>query len=256
MNDATQADKLSGLGFNILVKLAEVEGLGGVPRTSMTVTQAFADANPNTVLALTAMYYEANLIWRAHPDIAAEAWTSLCQGRCRRDEEGCRLCPGREGGNRSTASAIRRSWSSRSRPCSRQIRTWSTVDASKAGTNKFLEQAHPARLEARPGRNGAGNAPRRPLAHDLARLRPLEAGQIGVQAAWPLPAEDEPDDRGAADDRDRMEPAGEAGKDAGPDKGGPARPGVARQSSSPRAVACWWRRPDPSWPGPARASGR
>ena len=79
MNDSTRAAELEGLGFNTLVKLAEVEGLGGVPRTSMTVTKEFAQQNPNLVLALTAMYYEANLMWRENPELAAEALASLAK---------------------------------------------------------------------------------------------------------------------------------------------------------------------------------
>jgi ABC-type nitrate/sulfonate/bicarbonate transport system substrate-binding protein len=74
MNDATQEDELAGLGFNILVRLAtEVKaGEGGVPRTSLTFLKPFVDANPNTVLRLTAMYTEANHLWRVDTDKAAE----------------------------------------------------------------------------------------------------------------------------------------------------------------------------------------
>jgi ABC-type nitrate/sulfonate/bicarbonate transport system substrate-binding protein len=79
MNDAVREGELTPLGFNVLVRLSEVQGLGGVPRTSLTVTKEFAAANPNTVLALSAMYLEANLMWREHPDIAAKAYAQLAQ---------------------------------------------------------------------------------------------------------------------------------------------------------------------------------
>jgi ABC-type nitrate/sulfonate/bicarbonate transport system substrate-binding protein len=65
MNDATQEDELTGLGLNILVRLAdEVEaGNGGVPRTSLTFLRPFTEQYPNTVLNLVAMYEEANHAW-------------------------------------------------------------------------------------------------------------------------------------------------------------------------------------------------
>lgn len=74
MNDATQEDELSGLGLNILVRLAdEVEaGEGGVPRTSLTFLRPFLEENPNTVLSLVAMYTEANWAWMQDPERSAE----------------------------------------------------------------------------------------------------------------------------------------------------------------------------------------
>ncbi|HEX5040913.1 MAG TPA: ABC transporter substrate-binding protein [Candidatus Limnocylindria bacterium] len=65
MNDATQEDELSGLGLNILVRLAdEVQaGEGGNPRTSLTFLTDFVDQYPNTVLDLVAMYTKANHDW-------------------------------------------------------------------------------------------------------------------------------------------------------------------------------------------------
>src|SRR6185436_4525022 len=68
---ALQGGSVAG-SMNDSTRAAEVEGLGGVPRTSMTVTKEFAQQNPNLVLALTAMYYEANLMWRENPELAAE----------------------------------------------------------------------------------------------------------------------------------------------------------------------------------------
>jgi ABC-type nitrate/sulfonate/bicarbonate transport system substrate-binding protein len=74
MNDATQEDELSGLGLNILVRLAEeVEaGEGGVPRTSLTFLRPFVEENPNTVLSLVAMYTEANWAWMQDAERSAE----------------------------------------------------------------------------------------------------------------------------------------------------------------------------------------
>ena len=74
MNDATQEDELAGLGFNILVRLAEeVEaGSGGVPRSSLTFMREFVETNPNTVLRLTAMHVEANHLWREDVDTSAD----------------------------------------------------------------------------------------------------------------------------------------------------------------------------------------
>ena len=74
MNDATQEDELSGLGLNILVRLAEeVEaGEGGNPRTSLTFLRPFVEENPNTVLNLVAMYTEANHAWMEDPERSAE----------------------------------------------------------------------------------------------------------------------------------------------------------------------------------------
>jgi ABC-type nitrate/sulfonate/bicarbonate transport system substrate-binding protein len=74
MNDATLENELEGLGFNILVRLAEeVEaGEGGVPRTSLTFLRPFVDENPNTVLRLVAMYTEANHLWMQDVERSAE----------------------------------------------------------------------------------------------------------------------------------------------------------------------------------------
>ena len=74
MNDATQENELEGLGLNILVRLAEEleAGEGGVPRTSLTFLQPFAEENPNTVLNLVAMYTEANHAWMQDPERSAE----------------------------------------------------------------------------------------------------------------------------------------------------------------------------------------
>lgn len=139
MNDATQADKLTGLGFNELVKLEDVKDLGGVARTSLTATQAFADANPNTMLALTAMEYEALLMWRANPDLAAEALASL---------EKVDLASA----TKELADSLAQPWVPLDGRCDPAVMEFTkqtliptnadlaTVDASKACTNKFLDQ--------------------------------------------------------------------------------------------------------------------
>jgi ABC-type nitrate/sulfonate/bicarbonate transport system substrate-binding protein len=79
MNDAVQEPDLVAQGFNPLVHLADVEGLGGVPRTSMTVTKTFANENPNTTLALTALYVEAQNMWKEHPEEAAACLARLAE---------------------------------------------------------------------------------------------------------------------------------------------------------------------------------
>ena len=74
MNDATQANDLTGLGLNILVKLADdvKPGQGGNPRTSLTFLRDFVDKYPNTVLDLVAMYTEANHAWMQDPAKSAQ----------------------------------------------------------------------------------------------------------------------------------------------------------------------------------------
>ncbi|HET8570011.1 MAG TPA: ABC transporter substrate-binding protein [Candidatus Limnocylindria bacterium] len=68
MQDQAIAQELTPLGFNILVKLTEVKGIGGVPRTSLIVPKSFEDKYPNTVLALTAVYLEGLTIMRKDPE--------------------------------------------------------------------------------------------------------------------------------------------------------------------------------------------
>jgi ABC-type nitrate/sulfonate/bicarbonate transport system substrate-binding protein len=81
MNDATQAEDLEGLGFNTLVRLADTvdDPDQGVARTSLTVLREFEEENPNTVLAMVAMYLEASVIWRNDPELAAEALAEFAE---------------------------------------------------------------------------------------------------------------------------------------------------------------------------------
>ena len=139
MNDATQEQDLAPLGFNILVKLAEEEGLGGVPRTSMTVTQAYAQANPNTILNLTAMYLEANLLWRSDADLAAEALTATAEMDAAEAKE-------------EIDSVLTENWEPLDGRCDPAVMEFTkqtlletnpdlaNVDASKACTNEFLDK--------------------------------------------------------------------------------------------------------------------
>lgn len=72
INDATQEDQLAELGLNVLVRLADVED-GGIVRTGLLWRRDFVEQYPNTVLNLTAMYAEANTLWREDPEMSAEA---------------------------------------------------------------------------------------------------------------------------------------------------------------------------------------
>lgn len=71
INDGTQEQNLAVLGIHPLVRLTEVEGVGGVPRTGLTFTRDFVAKYPNTVLNLVAIWLEANTTWRADPALSA-----------------------------------------------------------------------------------------------------------------------------------------------------------------------------------------
>jgi ABC-type nitrate/sulfonate/bicarbonate transport system substrate-binding protein len=77
--DITEIAAIADLGFHCLINLADIETAGGVARTSLTFTQEFVSKYPNTVLDLTAMYAEANVLWRADANHTAEALSSLAQ---------------------------------------------------------------------------------------------------------------------------------------------------------------------------------
>ncbi len=72
MNDSAIEDQLAELGFNVLVRLSEEEGLGGVVRSSLTFNADFVEEYPNTVLNLTALWMEANIAWRDELDLMAD----------------------------------------------------------------------------------------------------------------------------------------------------------------------------------------
>lgn len=77
--DTTEIAPIAELGFHCLINLAEVADSGGVARTSLTFTREFIDQYPNTVLNLTAMYAEAQLLWREDPAHTAEALAALAE---------------------------------------------------------------------------------------------------------------------------------------------------------------------------------
>ncbi len=79
MNDATRELELAGLGFTIMVRLAEVEGIGGVPLSTFSTTRAFADANPNTVMTIVAMLLEASVEMRKDHAKTAEYLAEAAQ---------------------------------------------------------------------------------------------------------------------------------------------------------------------------------
>jgi NitT/TauT family transport system substrate-binding protein len=79
MNDAEKEQQLKDAGFNVLAKLTEVEGLGGVPTSTLTTTRTYADQNPNTVLLLTAMLLEGSVLMRKDPDMTAQSLSKLAE---------------------------------------------------------------------------------------------------------------------------------------------------------------------------------
>ena len=72
MQDQAIAEQLTGLGFNVLVQLTKVSGIGGVPRTSLVVLPDFEKKYPNTTLLLVAAYLEGETEMRKQPDKSAE----------------------------------------------------------------------------------------------------------------------------------------------------------------------------------------
>jgi ABC-type nitrate/sulfonate/bicarbonate transport system substrate-binding protein len=72
VNDAAQEDALVDAGFNVLVRLTEVEGIGGVALSSLAVPVEFIEENPNSVLALVAMHVRGSVLMREDPEHAAE----------------------------------------------------------------------------------------------------------------------------------------------------------------------------------------
>jgi NitT/TauT family transport system substrate-binding protein len=139
MNDAVQESDLVAAGFNPLVHLAEIEGLGGVPRTSMTVTKEFADKNPNTTLALTALYLEAQNMWKEHPEETATCLARLADmdaAEAKTDVE----------------SVLTQKWAPLDGRCDPTVMEFTkevllvanpdltSVDASQACNNEFLDQ--------------------------------------------------------------------------------------------------------------------
>jgi ABC-type nitrate/sulfonate/bicarbonate transport system substrate-binding protein len=139
MNDAVQEPDLVAAGFNPLVHLADIEGLGGVPRTSMTVTKDFATKNPNTTLALTALYVEAQNMWKEHPKEVADCLARLAQ-----------MDPAEA--SKEVDLVLKQKWAPLDGRCDPTVMEFTksvllvanpdlaSVDASKACNNTFLDQ--------------------------------------------------------------------------------------------------------------------
>jgi ABC-type nitrate/sulfonate/bicarbonate transport system substrate-binding protein len=72
MQDSAIAPDLKALGFNVLVELTKVSGIGGVPRTSLVMLPDFEKKYPNTTLILVAAYLEGITEMRRQPGKAAE----------------------------------------------------------------------------------------------------------------------------------------------------------------------------------------
>jgi NitT/TauT family transport system substrate-binding protein len=79
MQDFTREATLVDAGFTPLVKLREVNGLGGVPLTSLVVTPDFLAKNPNTVMALVAALEEGQVAWRTNPEKAYECLSTAAE---------------------------------------------------------------------------------------------------------------------------------------------------------------------------------
>lgn len=139
MQDQAIAQELTPLGFNILVKLTDVKGIGGVPRTSLVVFPEFAEKYPNTTLALTAAYLEGITEMRKNPERAAVFLAE--QGQIPLDNAKAQV-----------AAEMAAPWEPRDGRCepsvfefTKQVNIPSNpaianVDPQKACTNKFLDQ--------------------------------------------------------------------------------------------------------------------
>lgn len=71
-NDVS-SDVLEEYGFNVLVDLREIDAVGGFA-SGFLVPAAFADENPNTTLALVAMYQLGLHYLVTEPEIAVATW--------------------------------------------------------------------------------------------------------------------------------------------------------------------------------------
>ena len=67
--------ELTQSGYHVLQKLTDIK-TGGYVTTSMTVPETFEKENPNTVLALTALYTMGRLMSRTDVDAATKAWAT------------------------------------------------------------------------------------------------------------------------------------------------------------------------------------
>ncbi|HET8570010.1 MAG TPA: ABC transporter substrate-binding protein [Candidatus Limnocylindria bacterium] len=139
MQDSAIAQELTPLGFNILVELTKVQGIGGVPRTSLVVYPEFAEKYPNTVLAMVAAYLEGITEMRRQPDRAAEflakdAQLPLEQAKKQVEVELAAPWEPRDGRCDPVVMEFTRQVNLPSNPA------LANVDAAKACNNKFLDQ--------------------------------------------------------------------------------------------------------------------
>jgi ABC-type nitrate/sulfonate/bicarbonate transport system substrate-binding protein len=73
---SAQVEKeLTDAGYHVLQRLTDVK-TGGYALTSLTVPEKFAEENPNTVLALVAMYTMGRKIGITDKEAAAKAWAT------------------------------------------------------------------------------------------------------------------------------------------------------------------------------------
>jgi ABC-type nitrate/sulfonate/bicarbonate transport system substrate-binding protein len=87
---APQVEKeLTAAGYHVLQRLTDVK-TGGYATTSLTVPETFAQENPNTVLALTALYTMGRQMGMSNVDAATKAWAAEAEvspDAARRDVE-------------------------------------------------------------------------------------------------------------------------------------------------------------------------
>jgi NitT/TauT family transport system substrate-binding protein len=74
----TVQKELTDAGFHVLQNLAEITDSGYIT-TSLTMPKKFAEDNPNTALALTAMYQMGHHDSINKRDVAAQAWAKLAE---------------------------------------------------------------------------------------------------------------------------------------------------------------------------------
>lgn len=70
--------QLTDEGYHVLQKLTDIK-TGGYVTTSLTVPETFEKENPNTVLALTALYTIGRQMSRTDVDAATEAWATQAE---------------------------------------------------------------------------------------------------------------------------------------------------------------------------------
>ncbi len=139
MQDGALQKDLTAQGFNVIVDLTKVEGLGGTPRTGLVISPEFKQKYPNTVLALTAAYLEGMVQMRKSAERDAEILA-----------EAAKLKP--DEAKQQVTTELAAPWTPRDGKCDPKVMdftkqvllpsnpTLANVDASKACDNSFLDR--------------------------------------------------------------------------------------------------------------------